>query len=593
VSLRVKLLLLWGGLAVAPLVTIGVWQYVHSMRTLRTLIASRVAAISERATEDLADRYARRLSDLMLVAGNAETQRLYETYSTGDGASLDQARSAAERYLYQAWELFGQSYHWIELRDSADVPLLRLGAGGTSDSAAAPWSARPSPSATTPLVQPVRRSGDGTQLGTVVALVPLDRLLPREALETTFGRTGYSVVIDRAAGQVIYHSGHAFPGRSVSTLLGRSGWNVDLEVLRQERGSFAYQESDSTRIASFTSMAVPPWTVISSATVDEFAPSVAGMRKVSLFLVLLVALVASTAFVLVVRRGTRSLIALTSAADQVGAGSFAPKLPQPSDDEVGRLTAAFGLMVGKLEEMVRQIETGRHMAVVGEFASQISHEIRNPLTSLKLNIQTLRRAAAAGRIPDDQRQAVETCLQEIHRLDRVVRGVLALGRPHEDSHVPCSVHEVLDAALDVIRPQAREKGVHVDAELGARADRVSGNAERLEAAFLNLLLNGLDAVVDGGRVLVTTENRPREGAPTRTIAVRIADDGPGVPPEVREQVFRPFYSSKPEGSGFGLPLAARTVEEHGGRLVLDEDAGPLRGATFTVELPILTASQER
>ena len=110
-SLRAKLLLLWGGLAVAPLVAIGVFEYFHSVRTLRTLIASQVGAITERATEELVDRHARRVSDLLLVAENAETQRLYRAHESGDAARFVEARGAAEAYLNQAWELFGDSYH--------------------------------------------------------------------------------------------------------------------------------------------------------------------------------------------------------------------------------------------------------------------------------------------------------------------------------------------------------------------------------------------------------------------------------------------------------------------------------------------------
>lgn len=602
-SLRTKLLLLWGGLAVAPLLAIGVFDYFHSVRTLRTLIASQVGAISDRAAGEVADLYARRVSDLLLIAENAETQRLYRAHASGGGGDLPEAQDAAEAYLNQAWELFGRSYHWIELQDSAGFPLLRLGGdpedlGGTS--LGGPAGLREA----TSIVQPIltRDDGPAREAGTVVAMVPMDRILPRELLEATFGRSGYSAVVDRGADRVLYHPRQALRGGLASTLLGPSGWNVEPSLLEQERGTFTFRESDSTRVASFTSLTDPPWTVIASGALEEFAPSVAGMRVLNLFLVLLVAGVASAAFVLVVRRGTRSLIALTSAADQVGAGDFSPPLPEVGGDEVGRLTAAFRLMTARLDDMVRQIEAGRHMAVVGEFASQVSHEIRNPLTTLKLNLQTLQRATRSGRIPEDQEPAVETCLQEIQRLDRVVKGVLTLGRPSSGAKTPCSVHDVLEASLNVVRPQAEERDVQVDANLGAPKDEILGNSEELEAAFLNLLLNGLDAAEVGGRVLITTDNSPgvdeagderHGGASTASakdggwISVRVTDSGPGIPPEHRDQVFRPFFSSKSAGSGFGLPLALRTIEEHRGRLVLEAEAGTLGGATFRVDLPLL------
>jgi signal transduction histidine kinase len=145
--------------------------------------------------------------------------------------------------------------------------------------------------------------------------------------------------------------------------------------------------------------------------------------------------------------------------------------------------------------------------------------------------------------------------------------------------------------------------VRVDAELVAAKDRVSGDAGQLEAAFLNLLLNGLDAAEgEGGRMLVTTDNSPGgseavgAGPPESgtygarsggSILVRVTDSGPGIDPAARDRIFRPFYSSKSAGSGFGLPLALRTIEEHRGRLELEEGSGSLGGASFRIELPLL------
>jgi signal transduction histidine kinase len=135
----------------------------------------------------------------------------------------------------------------------------------------------------------------------------------------------------------------------------------------------------------------------------------------------------------------------------------------------------------------------------------------------------------------------------------------------------------------VARPQARQRDVQIEAGLGAGRDRVSGDAEQLEAAFLNLFLNGLDAAEGEGRQLrVVTENRGGD-----RIVIRVLDSGPGIGAEARDLVFRPFYSSKSAGSGFGLPLALRTFEEHGGDLVLEEDPAPLGGAAFRVDLPLL------
>jgi signal transduction histidine kinase len=225
------------------------------------------------------------------------------------------------------------------------------------------------------------------------------------------------------------------------------------------------------------------------------------------------------------------------------------------------------------------------MAAVGEFASQISHEIRNPLTSLKLNLQGLQRDVERGTIPPESARPVELCLKEINRLEGVVSGVLSLGRPHSTDAAPCSVHAIIDDALDVLRAQLRRASVEIHTRFSAEADSVSGDGEALKSVFLNLILNSADAMPNGGNLYVFTESGGETGGGAR-IRVRVEDDGPGIPQEHRDEIFKPFYSTKKEGTGLGLSLAARIVEEHRGVLTLTSTIHSNRGAAFVVELPI-------
>ena len=116
----------------------------------------------------------------------------------------------------------------------------------------------------------------------------------------------------------------------------------------------------------------------------------------------------------------------------------------------------------------------------------------------------------------------------------------------------------------------------------ASPDTVSADPEALKAAFLNLFLNAAEAMRDGGALRIST----RAPAARDSLEIRIADDGAGIPPEVREQVFRPFVSTKGGGTGLGLPLALRTVEEHGGTLILAPEPSEDRGAEFVIDLPL-------
>jgi signal transduction histidine kinase len=582
-SLRARLIAFFCALAVAPLAAIGVFDYLHSMRALDALIASQTQTIAERAAADLTDRYALRQSDLLLLAENAETRRMYQAHARGDAAAYAAAATAATSYLSQAWTGFARWYDWVEFRDTAGELLHALGDGR---SGAASDPRRPGAVEALVVQTPVPDADRQRRLGIVIAAVRPEALLPREALESRFGRSGYSVVIDRARGRVVYHPLHAFLGRTTAELFGPHGWNSDPQALGQDRGSFAFHEGDTTRIAAFVSLTAPAWTVVATGSVNEFAPPFLHMRLINLALVLLVTGLAATGFILLTRRATRSLEALTRAADEVGAGNFAPALPKPGPDEVGRLAAAFGLMATKAGEMVREIETSRHMAAVGQFAAQLSHEIRNPLTSLKLNLQSIARDAAAGALPPATTRPIQICLREIERLDRVVRGALRLGREAGKERVACRLHSVVTEALDLVHAQLDQQRVSVETSLRAPDDLVRAEPEDLKAAFLNLFLNAAEAMPGGGTLSVHTLDLPANDHAASAIRVRVRDTGPGVPDGLRDKIFDPFYSTKSQGTGFGLPVALRTVEEHGGHLGLEAPENADGGATFVVDLPL-------
>lgn len=226
------------------------------------------------------------------------------------------------------------------------------------------------------------------------------------------------------------------------------------------------------------------------------------------------------------------------------------------------------------------------MAVIGEFTSRLSHEIRNPLTSVKLNLQRIERHARRGTLPEECLGPLEISLSEVHRLDRVVQGVLSLARAGAPATEPCSVHRAVRRAVAALSFQLEGKGIEIGEELEATEDTVLGNAEALEGVFLNLFLNAADAMPDGGRISVATRNAPGPQDGTERIRVEVGDEGPGVPPDLSDRIFEPFFSTKKEGTGFGLSVALSTVEDHGGTLRLDKTSDDGRGAVFVIELPL-------
>jgi signal transduction histidine kinase len=562
-SFRAKLLAVFAVLGVAPIVALGVFNYVRSIKAVESLIAARTATIAERAAADIAERYALRQSDLLLLAENAETQRLCRAHSAGDEDAEDAAYEMADAYLRRAWELMAPSYRWIEFRDASGALLYSLGVDRIERERGEEYGGARLGDVIR-VDQPIRDIEGLGEFGTLMAAVRTRALIPDDALAASFGRAGYSVILDRAGEQVLFHPRRAFLKQHIAVLLGSANWSVDATLFSDETGYFNFEEEGTTRVASFVSLSSPPWTIVSSASVDEFAPPFARTRLVNL--------------------------SLTAAADELAAGNFEPALPIAGGDEVGKLSAAFAIMVEQVRDMLRRIQESRHMAVVGQFASQLSHEIRNPLTSIKLNLQSLQRDASADRIPEDSARPVDICLREVNRLDRVVRGVLNVARTRAPRREPWSVHAAVADALEVLRAQIEEQGIDVQEDLRASEDTVCGDAEQLKGVLLNLFLNAAEAMPDGGTLHVSTETQDAAEKRARLIRVRVADEGPGVSPELREKIFEPFFSTKEEGVGFGLALAQHAVEEHEGTLRLEDGAGP--GAVFVVELPLAASERE-
>ncbi|PYP75417.1 MAG: hypothetical protein DMD35_21495 [Gemmatimonadetes bacterium] len=573
-SLRSKLLALFLALAVVPLVAVGVFGSMQSLRALESLLSGETMAVAGDAASALGQQLARQESDALLLGENTETQRLYAATESERGAALAQA----DTFIRAAWRQMAGEYRSLELLDGRGATMYRI---GPTDGDASSGASR-----TVPVARTISDPGSGEARGSLVLQASINALLPRDMLERRVGKQGYTIVIDRAVDRVVYHPRIAWTGQRATRLADSERWPEG--ALALPNGSFRYGRGDSARIASFVNLSSPAWTIMTSASLAEFAPPFQRARSLQLFVVLAVTGAITAMFVQLLRRTTRSLEELTHAADAVGAGNLAPTLPSAGPDEVGRLSAAFGVMTDRLREMIAQVETSRQLAIVGEFASQIAHEIRNPLTSMKLNLQGLARDARAGDVPRTSSASIDICLREIGRLDQVVGGVLALAQSGPSDSVPCSLNSLAEESLRLIAEQATVQQVSIQAELGATPDIVVADASRLQGAILNLVLNALAAMPAGGTLTVRTDVTLLDGP--RSVRLHVIDTGSGIAQEARERVFLPFHSSRPGGTGLGLPIARRTVEAHGGRLVLADSRPRETGAWFIVELPLATES---
>jgi signal transduction histidine kinase len=224
-------------------------------------------------------------------------------------------------------------------------------------------------------------------------------------------------------------------------------------------------------------------------------------------------------------------------------------------------------------EIEEQLRRADRLSALGELSAGMAHEIRNPLGSIRGTAEILRDGVA----PDDPKQEfAEILIREVDRLNRVLEDFLRFARPDPVEVGRFVLQHVIGDVLDLTRQQAVRNNVDVAAELGDEIE-IPGQGEQVKQAFLNLVLNALQAMPNGGALEVSLRVLPQE------VQVLFSDSGPGIAPEDRERIFNPFVTTRDSGTGLGLAITQRIIQGHGGRIMLDSRPG--EGACFTVCLP--------
>jgi signal transduction histidine kinase len=236
---------------------------------------------------------------------------------------------------------------------------------------------------------------------------------------------------------------------------------------------------------------------------------------------------------------------------------------------VGAVTGILSDRQRRAAELLRRAE---RLKTLGEMAAGMAHEVKNPLAAIRSAAQIL-----SSRVAGKEAEFPRLIVREVDQLNRVVNDFLDYARPAPLKREPVRLSGLVESCLQLLAPVIRDKGVNVITGFPADETAVSADPNQLRQVFLNLILNAVQATDKGAEVALAVW---RDGGCTR---VTVNDSGPGIPADKLKRVFEPFYSTKPGGTGLGLPIAQRIVAEHGGRLVLESEPG--KGTTATVILP--------
>jgi len=258
----------------------------------------------------------------------------------------------------------------------------------------------------------------------------------------------------------------------------------------------------------------------------------------------------------------------------------------PSPDEitelrrkVEKLLEVMDTAENALRESREHLIQSEKMALVGRLAAGVAHSILNPLTSVKMRLYSLERTL---QLSPSQQEDFEVFSEEIRHIETILRNFLEFSRPPKPVLQSVSLSDVVDMAIQLLRHRLESYNVNIVIKRDGRLPKIQADPDQIKEVLVNLILNACEAMGEGG----TIEIEETEGVMEpegRVVIIKVKDTGPGIPPEIADRIFEPFFTTKEDGSGLGLSIAKRIVEDHGGWIHCTSQEG--QGATFVIALP--------
>jgi signal transduction histidine kinase len=557
-SLRQKIILLFGLLSVLPLLGLAAFSYWQA----RSLLLD----VAQRQLEEDARLVAARLEELgSAISADLEEIRRYERGSPQRSDILDPGGSPGRSILLSA------AYIGRTTEDGSVSPLR----GSIPDRRYRCWEGWNSQLVTF-------SSGHSGGLGKGVIQAGF---WASDLLEFLTIRPGLFVaLIDREDGSLLFGGSCRRDPAETPTRFrsdprddSRSGDRAEWLRLADLGAVSASADSDVESLGL---------SVVVTSSFDQVLGPLRNLTFLYWAIVLSLGAFTALAFSILTARYTQSLSRLAQAAEEIGLGELDPWLPLASSRELGQLTVAFSRMLERIRRMMDQVNQSGRLAVIGQLSAYLAHEIRNPLSSIKLNQQRILRWVEAGRLPGYCREPIEISLREVERLNTSVTGVLQLSKTSDSPRELVQLRSVLEEAADLLRSRFKRQGVEIALDLDPYADLILARPGQIKSMALNVMVNALDAQPNGGRLLIRTRlcRSPEDGSPA--VSIHFQDDGPGVPAEIQDRIFEPFFTTKKSGAGIGLAMVKQAVEENEGQIHLLASFSKDKGAEFVLIFPL-------
>jgi len=602
-SIQTKLIFTFLAFGITPIFIVGVILYNIFINSIENLLRVQTSAIAEKISTRLEEQIKSKKMDWILLSDNQETQNLLEYYFNNDTENLISHHNTAKQYYESFYQQLGLSYSEIKIKDPLGSDILRIIPDPSSSLGFKPTIYLSDRTLTTeelsdikmmppkktsfeillePMLilrvyYPIIMQISKTYGGYLVLDLKLNSIIPLEELKLKFGFEGYTILVNRTTGALIYINDKPAHNQYVANEFGER-FSKLFNSAFGDSGSTAVVKEKTNWILSYKNIEGAPLTVGVLSSMEEFFKPFEKIGIISFVIIFLISVLVFAAIYYVVQKSLRALFVLTAAAKSVAAGNFDQEIAISAKDEIGDLASAFKEMTENIKRMIRELERTKKLALIGEFATRLSHEIRNPLTSLKMNLQMLE--DKFNNVKGTE-QHLQICLTEINHLNNVVTNSLRLAKPGMLKFDKHDVHNILDKSLQLVEKQIDDKKICIEKNYTAGSIKIKCSEEGLNEVFLNILINAVDSVEIGGKIIILTE---LNDTIDKSFVINIADSGHGIAFENIEKIFEPFFTTKGTGTGVGLSIAESIIKQHHGRIRVFSELN--RGTTFEVTLPI-------
>jgi signal transduction histidine kinase len=544
--------------AILPLAVAGAWLVRHAGRAGEALLEQRMTVALHGLADEMGAEWLRARSQLLDLADSPEVRARLHAVSRADGTAHQRpaerpfraaagAADPATPAVAATPEISAIAYR-VQVRDAAGGVVL-------SHASQAPRAAEGL------RVELPIHAATGEREGVLEAWIRLEPLLGRSSRWTA--RTGgvLGVLAPDGISSALSTPIDAHLLTSARFELGGEEWITRRHVLRE-----------------------PPAVLVLAAPLEPYRQPFREAARRGILLILAVACTGLATAALLTRQTTRPLERLVTASRAMARGELRQRVPVRGPREVRELAGAFNAMAETLQRTLATLSKRQALAAVGEFAAVLAHEIRNPLTAIRIDLQ---RVEEVSHDETRRRALTDRMLESVRRLDRSVSGVLSVARSGRVEPEPIPLELPLAAALETARPAIMAAGAQLrESYVAASLPHVMGDRAALEQLLLNLLLNAGEALDGSSPQLVEVHVEKDAGF----AVIRIRDNGRGIPADQRELIFEPLFSTKRGGTGLGLAVADRIARAHGGEIRVESEPG--RGTTMAVYIPLVTAPVE-